>query len=172
MKKAGLIESTSRAKFILTSEGKKVIQNGTDQVTLEFLKKYDSFYDFFHSNSSKKKKRIELDENKSEQSPKEMIDSAMKQINSAVADCLMQEILKMEWYDFEKLVVKLLSAMGYGEPVTTKKSGDDGIDGLIKADKFGFDTIYVQAKQWQLDSTILRSTCWAGSFKRIIYHNS
>ena len=44
----------------------------------------------------------------------------MKQINSAVADCLMQEILKMEWYDFEKLVVKLLSAMGYGEPVTTK----------------------------------------------------
>lgn len=156
MKKAGLIESTSRAKFILTSEGKKVIQNGTDQVTLEFLKKYDSFYDFFHSNSSKKKKRIELDENKSEQSPKEMIDSAMKQINSAVADCLMQEILKMEWYDFEKLVVKLLSAMGYGEPVTTKKSGDDGIDGLIKADKFGFDTIYVQAKQWQLDSTITR----------------
>ncbi len=85
-----------------------------------------------------------------------MIDSAMKQINSAVADCLMQEILKMEWYDFEKLVVKLLSAMGYGEPVTTKKSGDDGIDGLIKADKFGFDTIYVQAKQWQLDSTITR----------------
>ena len=80
----------------------------------------------------------------------------MKQINSAVADCLMQEILKMEWYDFEKLVVKLLSAMGYGEPVTTKKSGDDGIDGLIKADKFGFDTIYVQAKQWQLDSTITR----------------
>ena len=68
----------------------------------------------------------------------------------------MQEILKMEWYDFEKLVVKLLSAMGYGEPVTTKKSGDDGIDGLIKADKFGFDTIYVQAKQWQLDSTITR----------------
>lgn len=156
LKKAGLIESTSRAKFILTSEGKKVIQNGTDQVTLEFLKKYDSFYDFFHSNSSKKKKRIELDENKSEQSPKEMIDSAMKQINSAVADCLMQEILKMEWYDFEKLVVKLLPAMGYGEPVTTKKSGDDGIDGLIKADKFGFDTIYVQAKQWQLDSTITR----------------
>lgn len=46
--------------------------------------------------------------------------------------------------------------MGYGEPVTTKKSGDDGIDGLIKADKFGFDTIYVQAKQWQLDSTITR----------------
>lgn len=46
--------------------------------------------------------------------------------------------------------------MGYGEPVTTKKSGDDGIDGLIKADKFEFDTIYVQAKQWQLDSTITR----------------
>ena len=42
------------------------------------------------------------------------------------------------------------------ENLLQQKSGDDGIDGLIKADKFGFDTIYVQAKQWQLDSTITR----------------
>ena len=46
--------------------------------------------------------------------------------------------------------------MGYGEPTTTKKTGDGGIDGLVKADKFGFDTIYVQAKLWKPESTVSR----------------
>ncbi len=29
------------------------------------------------------------------------------------------------------------------------KTGNEGIDGIIKEDKLGFDVIYVQAKRWQ-----------------------
>ena len=28
------------------------------------------------------------------------------------------------------------------------KSGDEGIDGIIKEDKLGLDVIYIQAKKW------------------------
>jgi len=50
---------------------------------------------------------------------------------------------------FERTVVLLLEKMGYGDGTTTGKSGDGGIDGMIKQDKLGLDEIYVQAKRWQ-----------------------
>lgn len=60
---------------------------------------------------------------------------------------------------FEKLVVELLVAMGYGGSLQDAgrvlgKSGDGGIDGLIKEDRLGLDVIYIQAKRW--DSTVGR----------------
>lgn len=63
--------------------------------------------------------------------------------------------------EFERLVVKLIVKMGYGSPdggtaIVTSKSGDEGIDGIVSADKFGFDSIYIQAKQWKLDSVVSR----------------
>jgi restriction system protein len=69
--------------------------------------------------------------------------------------------MKISPYDFEKLVVKLLIAMGYGKmeenkDAVTPKSGDGGIDGIVSADKFGFDSIYIQAKQWKNDSLVNR----------------
>ena len=73
----------------------------------------------------------------------------------------MTEIMKISPYEFERLVVKLLIKMGYGKPeenkdAVTVKSGDEGIDGIVSSDKFGFDSIYVQAKQWKTDSVIGR----------------
>lgn len=73
----------------------------------------------------------------------------------------MSELLKMSPYDFENLIVRLLIKMGYGtlkqnEMAVTPKSGDEGIDGIVSADKFGFDSIYIQAKKWRSDSTVGR----------------
>ncbi len=55
---------------------------------------------------------------------------------------------------FERLVVDLLLAMGYGGSRQDAgraigKSGDGGIDGIIKEDKLGLDVIYIQAKRWR-----------------------
>ena len=74
---------------------------------------------------------------------------------------VMSELLKMSPYDFENLIVRLLIKMGYGtlkqnEMAVTPKSGDEGIDGMVSADKFGFDSIYIQAKKWRSDSTVGR----------------
>ena len=153
--KAGLIESVSRAQYCLTDRGKEAITNGVENITLSYLKKYESFRTFIGIDNKNKGNNL-LKEEKLPDNPKEIIESSVKQINQSLSDNLMQEILKMEWYDFEKLVVLLLKKMGYGEPTTTKKTGDGGIDGLVKADKFGFDTIYVQAKLWKPESTVSR----------------
>ena len=54
---------------------------------------------------------------------------------------------------FEKIVVELIVRMGYGGSIQDAgkaigKSGDEGIDGVIKEDKLGLDAIYIQAKRW------------------------
>ena len=90
-----------------------------------------------------------------------MLDSAVKKLNASLADDILEEIMKISPYSFEKLVVDLLFKMGYGKAkdnpdAVTQKSGDEGIDGIVSADKFGFDAIYIQAKQWKTDSTVSR----------------
>lgn len=157
LKKAGLLVSPARSNYQITEPGKDAIKKGVNHITVDFLKQFESFQQFYGRKetgpSSEKSNEVSVD---LEQNPQEQMESSMRQINEALADDLMLEILKMSPYDFEKLVVQLLKNMGYGEPIATKKSGDEGIDGLVKADKFGFDTIYVQAKQWKPDSTVSR----------------
>ena len=160
LKKAGLIESPQRAYFKLTDEGKKSLGFGSEKITLKYLQRYESFREFFNGkNTSDENHKTKI--NMEDPTPIEMIDSAIQQLNSILADDLMEQIFKMRPFDFEDLVVKLLIKMGYGSlqipgNVVTKKSGDEGIDGTVTSDRFGFETIYLQAKQWKPDSTVGR----------------
>ena len=54
---------------------------------------------------------------------------------------------------FEQVVVRPARAMSYGEShrrclKVTGKSGDGGIDGIIKEDKLGLGVVCIQAKRW------------------------
>lgn len=160
--KAGLIGKVKRGVYSLTKEGKSAIKNGCDKITLEYLTKYPSFNEFFE-NKPHKSANDKITENIEEisQNPTEMLENAIKALNANLADDLLAEVLKMEPYDFEGLVVKLLIKMGYGrlqdnKEAITKKSGDEGIDGIVTADKFGFDSIYTQAKRWEKGSVVGR----------------
>ena len=157
LKKAGLLSSPTRSNYQITELGKDAVKKGVKSITVDFLKQFKSFQQFYgRKETMPLSEKLNDDSASLEQNPQEQMEYSMRQINEALADDLMLEILKMSPYDFEKLVVQLLKNMGYGEPIATKKSGDEGIDGLVKADKFGFDTIYVQAKQWNPDSTVSR----------------
>lgn len=160
LKKAGLIDSPARAKFCLTAEGKKALQAGAEYVTLKYLQQNKAFSEWYHTGKSTDN-AAPVSEEVSGQSPQEMMNYALDELNSSVADDLMSEVLKISPYDFEHLIVKLLIKMGYGsmklnKDATTQKSGDEGIDGIVTADKFGFDSIYAQAKQWKIDSVVGR----------------
>jgi restriction system protein len=55
---------------------------------------------------------------------------------------------------FEDLIIDLLLAMGYGRrrPDLAKalgRSGDGGIDGVVRQDSLGLDVVYVQAKRYR-----------------------
>lgn len=85
--------------------------------------------------------------------PQEQIEQAMATLNQSLADDLLVEILAMSPRFFEQLVVDLMVAMGYGgsqqdAAQTTRYQSDGGIDGIIKEDRLGLDSIYLQAKRY------------------------
>jgi restriction system protein len=165
LKNAGLLTNIAKGKLQLTDEGIRVANSEPEKVTLEYLSKYDSFRKFYGKEiqftpGSPNAMPSNLEARES-LSPQEQIENAIAEMNKALADELMDEVLKIDCYDFEKLIIKLLVAMGYGSTLNnqnsvTAKSGDEGIDGILTADKFGFDSIYIQAKQWKTSSVIGR----------------
>lgn len=73
----------------------------------------------------------------------------------------MTTILGKKPQEFERLVVRLLQAMGYGgevkdSAVVTAYSNDKGIDGIIKEDILGFNHISIQAKRYASDNHVSR----------------
>lgn len=161
LNKAGFIQSPKRGSFILTELGREVYNDGPEKVTLDYLKQFQSFLDFYNRTPSSDNNKKSLVTDDRSVSPYELIEESIMEINQNLADELMCEIMKISPYDFERLVVKLLISMGYGKlsenkDAVTKKSGDEGIDGIVSADKFGFDSIYIQAKQWKPESKVSR----------------
>ena len=155
LKKAGLVDNPLRGRYILTEEGKKALPDA-DIIDDNYLKRYKSFREFTSSE--------EIITNTNEavnKSPEEILEDSFKTLNDSLAQDLMTEIMKLSPIDFEHLVVKLLLKMGYGsgidtDALVTQASNDGGIDGIIKEDKLGFSSIYIQAKQWDPARTVDR----------------
>ncbi|MGX8716634.1 MAG: restriction endonuclease [bacterium] len=163
LKKAGFVSSPSRGCYILTDLGKENLPN-IEHITNSYLEKYASFKTFVKNTSVKsvdafaQNKTLEKSEGRS---PEEILEDAFRNLNTSLASDLMGEIMKLTPIAFEALVVELLKKMGYGSGIddagfVTQASNDRGIDGIIKEDQLGFSFIYIQAKQWALDTKITR----------------
>ena len=81
-------------------------------------------------------------------SPQDLIDSGVNTIEAEVKTELLERLKEVDPFYFERVILKLLKEMGYGEFVETKKTGDGGIDGIINEDKLGLEKIYTQAKRY------------------------
>lgn len=159
LNKAGLIETPSKANFCITEEGRKALSSN-DIIDIKYLKQYDSFKEF-HSMKGSPSSDEATETAEEDKSPLELLDDAFEQVNASLSSQLMDEVLNLTPGQFEALVVKLLLAMGYGDGIedagkVTQLSNDGGIDGIIKEDKLGFGSIYIQAKQWALTQTVGR----------------
>ena len=158
LKKAGLVDSPKRSFVVITDRGREVLAENPDEITSNYLKKFDEFLEF--QNLSNKKEE-EAEEVTSEQTPSEQFESAYKKLKSGLKTELLDTIMDCSPFFFERLVVDLLINLGYGgskkeagEAFAT--TGDEGIDGIIKEDKLGLDLIYIQAKRWKKDSCVGR----------------
>ncbi len=160
LKKAGLLDSPARATIVITNVGKQVVADNPDKIDSKYLERFPSFVEFTStSNKSTNHSNTAHGISKStDLTPDDQLEDAYKQINASLASDLLSEVLKITPYTFEKLVVDLLSKMGYGTVAygshATAASGDDGIDGVIMEDKLGFSLIYMQAKEWALDKVV------------------
>ena len=158
--KAGLINSPARGVFTITLQGQQLLDKKLSVINDDVLMQYDSFKEFknpeLRNHVPSAQPVPEQDE-----SPQDQLDNAFRLINETLADDLLSEILKQPPEYFESLVVKLLQKMGYGGSLPSSgtvvgKSGDGGIDGIIKEDKLGFNLIYIQAKRYAVDRTVGR----------------
>ena len=151
--KALLLEKTRRGYFRITDRGKEALSMNPNCIDIEFLSRYPEFVEF-KERSNKKEEVTETQTVGSVVTPEESIESSYQTLRQQLADELLENIKACSPTFFERLVIDLLVAMGYGgsrrdAAHATKRSGDDGIDGIIKEYRLGLDAIYIQAKRWE-----------------------
>ena len=156
LKKAGLIESPTKAHFMITKSGREVLKSGRE-ITNEILREFPSFVKFIDSDTKKIKDSSEKKESlNNDETPQETLERVYGELNNVLKDELITRIHEKSPDFFEKMVVELMEKMGYGRGQITQKSRDEGIDGMVYQDKLGFDVIYIQAKRYDLEKTVGR----------------
>jgi restriction system protein len=147
LKRAVLLTSPTRGKFQITPRGIDLLAQKPPRIDIKLLKRFSEFRDFISGNT--KSTNLPL-----EQTPDETIESAYRQLRQTLAQDLLERLKTASPSFFEQFVVELIVKMGYGGSLVDAgmaigKSGDEGIDGIIKEDRLGLDAIYIQAKRWQ-----------------------
>jgi restriction system protein len=153
MRKAGLLEATRRAHFRATPRGIGVANSPPERIDNQFLEQFPEFVRF--RSTRRDNGTVEGKETTtSATTPEETLENAYVKLRESLVAELLQTIAECSPAFFERLVIDLLVAMGYGGSrkeagQAVGRSGDGGIDGIIKEDRLGLDIIYVQAKRWE-----------------------
>lgn len=163
--KAGALEKTRRAHFKITDRGRELLRDFPNGINSQILRKFPEFLAFQQPNEDTSKKTpsstpVEHREVLTE-TPEEAIQRAENEIVQALQENLLSRIRDLPPSFFEKLVVDLIVAMGYGgsrEYVVQAvgRSGDEGIDGIVNEDVLGLDRVYIQAKRYADGNTVGR----------------
>jgi restriction system protein len=152
LRKAGLFATPRRACVTITARGREVLAQKPERVDLRLLSKFEEFKEFRTRKRESGNDSDGLEESLSK-TPLEIIESGHQTLQSALATDLLDRVKLCDPAFFEQLVVELLLKMGYGGSRADAgkaigRSGDGGVDGIIKEDRLGLDTIYLQAKRW------------------------
>jgi restriction system protein len=154
LKKAGLLETVGRATYAITASGQELLAEDLPYIDNTVLLRYPDFRVFKLGKKSTLPDSSSLLTEEDSLDPLEAFHQSYLAIQARLKDDLLDTLKQMPAMAFEKLVVDLLVAMGYGGSAeeirqsTMKGSSDRGIDGVIKEDALGLSHIYVQAKRW------------------------
>lgn len=166
LKKAGLLEQRKRGILSITPLGIEALQS-KKKIDVTYLTGYPNFVDFYSPSSRNEKTRKNEFVPTTDPgctpliTPEETIAHAYEQIHNKLSSELLDVVLTQDFAFFERLVVELLVKMGYGGSIQDAgraigRTGDEGIDGIIKEDKLGLDVIHIQAKKWNKNNTVGR----------------
>lgn len=158
MVKAGLIEPVRRGYFRISSRGRSTLESKPPRVDVHYLEQFPEFL-AFRDLHNQKTSDAGTDIATIPDTPEEALEAAYRRLRTDLEAELLERTKGASPAFFERLVVELLVSMGYGGNLhdagqAVGRSGDGGIDGIIKEDRLGLDVIYVQAKRW--DSTVGR----------------
>lgn len=165
MSKAGLVDVPRRGVFTASAIGRQVLGSGRTNIDVDYLKTIPQFADYYRQYETgggvgNDEAQLAISPS-AEVTPEEQIDAAHHLVANALKADLLTRVLDQPPSFFERLIVELLVAMGYGgshEDAARQlgKSGDGGIDGVIDEDRLGLDRIYVQAKRYSPGTSVGR----------------
>jgi restriction system protein len=170
LSKAGLIRSPRRGVHQITPRGEELLKSAPIRIDNAFLRSsYGDFNDWLKTARSPRgpgdpSANVDILPEPAElpsAPPDEVIRTAHAEMEAALADDLLAQLQTMNPVRFEKVVLDLLGAMGYGTgdfgtSMTTRASGDGGIDGIIHEDALGLDAVYIQAKRYAPENKVSR----------------
>jgi restriction system protein len=164
LKQAALLQSRKRGFFQITTRGLELLAKQPPRIDNSTLEQYPEYLDFklrrggqrveLKASDAPQVPNLEMPDRQSDSTPEELFSQAYQRLRGNLEAELLEQIKVSSPAFFERLVIDLLVAMGYGGSRRDAgramgKSGDGGIDGMIKEDKLGLDVIYVQAKRWE-----------------------
>lgn len=162
MKEAGLLVKPRRGISAITERGLTALRQYPERVDMSVLEQFPEYIEFRTRSSGRRRvthpqtvEQLRL----TTATPEETIDAAYRQIRTALAEDLLSRLVERDDRFFEDVVLDVLLALGYGgsKPDAAERvgrSGDGGIDGVIREDTLGLDAIYVQAKKWAPDRNV------------------
>lgn len=154
LRKAGLIEYPKRGFMTITQRGTELLATKPTNIDNEILARYAEFNEFKAKPVKQTQSGTESTVDDSERTPTETLEYVYSDLRSELAKELLRQIKSLSPTFFERLVVDLMIALGYGGSrkeagKATSRSADGGIDGIISEDRLGLDVIYLQAKRWE-----------------------
>lgn len=158
LRQAKLLESPSRGLIKITQRGLDALKSRT-KIDNDYLRQFSEFRAFEERSRGHSSISPQLKSDVQEVTPDEALQQAFNELRASLINEVHDALLQASPAFFERAVVDLLLAMGYGGSIEDAGtllggSGDGGVDGAIKEDQLGLDTIYVQAKKWARDNTV------------------
>jgi len=174
---AGMIERPARATARITDAGRAVLAANPDRVDRRVLEKFDAFQDFMGRSRDEAQDRTFVGPPASapeslspvpvlERSapdttdPQELLERATAENAALISGQLLDRLLSIDPVAFERLVLHVLTGLGYGgrsgAVEQTGRTGDGGIDGIIRQDPLGLDRVYMQAKRYASENVVGR----------------
>ncbi|NRP86933.1 Mrr restriction system protein [Ensifer adhaerens] len=176
LSKAGLLVSPKRNQHVITEGGRRVLATNPERIDNETLSQFPNFTAWIEQSRQTDHNELPaadgiapvlnqvpidvapIDER---QTPEDAMEAASGLLDAALRDDLLSLLYQLPPRRFERVILDLLVAMGYGggddaNSLMTKATGDGGIDGIIHEDALGLDAVYVQAKRYAPDNRIGR----------------
>lgn len=153
---AGLLTAPRRAISLITDRGLEALRNHPERIDLRILSDFEEYREFRNRRKSSDDEETLASDSESEdqQTPEELLENAYLQVRKQIESELLAQVKSAPPEFLERVIVDLVVRMGYGGSrrdagEALGRSGDEGIDGIIKEDPLGLDIIYLQAKRWE-----------------------
>jgi restriction system protein len=160
--KAGLVDRPQRGVYTVSAEGRRLLDAPPPKLDKKWLLRYPTYAAMVAAKggaaAAPTTATLPAD---GDDTPQEAMERAIAAQDAATVAELRATLQEIAPARFERIIVDLLIAMGYGggDPdlgVHLGRSGDGGIDGIINEDALGLDAVYVQAKRYDPKTNVGR----------------